>query len=609
MLLMALIYLGAAIIAVPLAKRLGLGSVLGYLLAGILIGPYALGLVGDQTEVMHFAEFGVVMMLFLVGLELHPARLWRMRHAILGLGGLQVTLTAAVLFALCYWLLPLPWQSALAIGLMLALSSTAIVLQSLEEKGWLRIEAGQNAFSVLLFQDIAVIPMLALLPLLAFAPTSAPTAHSNLIEDLPVLAQVGISTTLIAAIILAGKYVSAPLFRFIAETRMREIFTVFALFLVVAIALLMQLVGLSPALGTFLAGVVLAESDFRHELEADIEPFKGLLLGLFFVAVGANIDFALLADNFADVLLMVLILITVKAVILFALAHIFKLASGHKLLFTLALAQGGEFAFVLLTTSSSLQILTTEQVNLVTLVVAISMLMAPLLLILYERLQRRSNSSNTPAYDKPEHIAASKNVIIAGYGRFGQVIGRLLSAQGYDITVLDHSPSQIELLRRFGTQVFYGDAGRKELLDAAGAEHAQMLVVAIDDADKTLAIIELAKKHYPHLKLVARARDRRHAYQLIGADIDAFNRETVDSAINLAVESLQLLGNSEPDAQRAGELFRNHDRESLLQLAELWGDDHSYGVAVRQRMDDLKHVLAQDKQAQQKLNTCDNGDC
>ena len=609
MLLMALIYLGAAIIAVPLAKRLGLGSVLGYLLAGILIGPYALGLVGDQTEVMHFAEFGVVMMLFLVGLELHPARLWRMRHAILGLGGLQVTLTAAVLFALCYWLLPLPWQSALAIGLMLALSSTAIVLQSLEEKGWLRIEAGQNAFSVLLFQDIAVIPMLALLPLLAFAPTSAATAHSNLIQDLPVLAQVGISTTLIAAIILAGKYVSAPLFRFIAETRMREIFTVFALFLVVAIALLMQLVGLSPALGTFLAGVVLAESDFRHELEADIEPFKGLLLGLFFVAVGANIDFALLADNFADVLLMVLILITVKAVILFALAHIFKLASGHKLLFTLALAQGGEFAFVLLTTSSSLQVLTTEQVNLVTLVVAISMLMAPLLLILYERLQRRSNSNNTPAYDKPEHIAASKNVIIAGYGRFGQVIGRLLSAQGYDITVLDHSPSQIELLRRFGTQVFYGDAGRKELLDAAGAEHAQMLVIAIDDADKTLTIIELAKKHYPHLKLVARARDRRHAYQLIGADIDAFNRETVDSAINLAVESLQLLGNSEPDAQRAGELFRNHDRESLLQLAELWGDDHSYGVAVRQRMDDLKHVLAQDKQAQQKLNTCDNGDC
>ena len=609
MLLMALIYLGAAIIAVPLAKRLGLGSVLGYLLAGILIGPYALGLVGDQTEVMHFAEFGVVMMLFLVGLELHPARLWRMRHAILGLGGLQVTLTAAVLFALCYWLLPLPWQSALAIGLMLALSSTAIVLQSLEEKGWLRIEAGQNAFSVLLFQDIAVIPMLALLPLLAFAPTSAATAHSNLIQDLPVLAQVGISTALIAAIILAGKYVSAPLFRFIAETRMREIFTVFALFLVVAIALLMQLVGLSPALGTFLAGVVLAESDFRHELEADIEPFKGLLLGLFFVAVGANIDFALLADNFADVLLMVLILITVKAVILFALAHIFKLASGHKLLFTLALAQGGEFAFVLLTTSSSLQVLTTEQVNLVTLVVAISMLMAPLLLILYERLQRRSNSNNTPAYDKPEHIAASKNVIIAGYGRFGQVIGRLLSAQGYDITVLDHSPSQIELLRRFGTQVFYGDAGRKELLDAAGAEHAQMLVIAIDDADKTLTIIELAKKHYPHLKLVARARDRRHAYQLIGADIDAFNRETVDSAINLAVESLQLLGNSEPDAQRAGELFRNHDRESLLQLAELWGDDHSYGVAVRQRMDDLKHVLAQDKQAQQKLNTCDNGDC
>ncbi|CAM3983752.1 MULTISPECIES: monovalent cation:proton antiporter-2 (CPA2) family protein [Pseudoalteromonas] len=610
MLEIALIYLAAAIVAVPIAKRLGLGSVLGYLLAGILIGPFILGLVGDQTSVMHFAEFGVVMMLFLVGLELQPARLWKLRHSILGLGGLQVILTAAVIFAISYWLLAMQWQSALAIGLMLALSSTAIVLQSLEEKGWLKNEAGQNAFSVLLFQDIAVIPILALLPLLAFEPQLNTTNMSHsLTADWPVWGQVSASVTVIAAIILAGKYISAPLFRYIAETRMREIFTVFALFLVVAIALIMQNVGLSPALGTFLAGVVLAESEFRHELEADIEPFKGLLLGLFFVAVGASIDFGLLFNQFAIVALLVVALILVKAAVLYTLARIFKIHHSHQLLFTLALAQGGEFAFVLLTMTNTLQILTPEQSSLTTLVVAISMLIAPLLLMLYDTLQKRHNTTTKPDFDKPEQISPAKHVIIAGYGRFGQIIGRLLSTQGYDISVLDHSPSQIDLLRRFGNTVHYGDAARKELLEAAGADTAQLLVIAIDNADKTLEIVKLARKHFPQLKIVARAIDRRHAYQLLQLEVDAFNRETVDSAINLGVETLQLLGNSAQDAQRAGHLFREHDRASVIQLAKLWGDDHSYGVAVRQRTEDLKQVLNQDKQARQSLNTCDQGDC
>ncbi|CAH9053466.1 Glutathione-regulated potassium-efflux system protein KefC [Pseudoalteromonas haloplanktis] len=608
MLEIALIYLAAAIVAVPIAKRLGLGSVLGYLIAGILIGPYALGVVGDQTDVMHFAEFGVVMMLFLVGLELQPSRLWTLRHSILGLGGLQVVLSAAAIFAFCYWFFAMHWQTALAIGLMLALSSTAIVLQSLEEKGWLKQEAGQNAFSVLLFQDIAIIPILALLPLLAFAPQgNSKDVNDSIIASWPIWQQVGVSVAVIAAIIAGGKYVSAPLFRYIAQTHMREIFTIFALFLVVAISLVMQSIGLSPALGTFLAGVVLAESEFRHELEADIEPFKGLLLGLFFITVGASINFELLFNQFSTVIALVVLLIVIKACILFALAVTFNISSKQKLLFTLALAQGGEFAFVLLSVTTTLSILTPEQTSLVTLVVAVSMLIAPLLLMFYEQLQKRS-SSTKPEFDKPEQISTAKHVIIAGYGRFGQIMGRLLHAQGYEITVLDHSPSQIELLRRFGNTVFYGDAARQELLEAAGAHTAQMLVVAIDNPDKTIEIIKLAHKNYPQLKIVARAIDRRHAYQLLNLKVDAFNRETVDSAINLAIESLQLLGNSKEDAERAGKLFRDHDRAAVLQLAELWGDDASYGVAVRQRMEDLKQVLQQDKQAQQNLNTCDAND-
>ncbi|WP_282131784.1 monovalent cation:proton antiporter-2 (CPA2) family protein [Pseudoalteromonas aliena] len=609
MLEIALIYLAAAIVAVPIAKRVGLGSVLGYLIAGILIGPYALGVVGDQTDVMHFAEFGVVMMLFLVGLELQPSRLWTLRHSILGLGGLQVVLSAAAIFAFCYWFFAMHWQTALAIGLMLALSSTAIVLQSLEEKGWLKQEAGQNAFSVLLFQDIAIIPILALLPLLAFAPqSSSKDISDSIIASWPVWQQVCVSVAVIAAIIAGGKYVSAPLFRYIAQTHMREIFTIFALFLVVAIALVMQSIGLSPALGTFLAGVVLAESEFRHELEADIEPFKGLLLGLFFITVGASINFELLFNEFSTVIGLVVLLIVVKACILFALAVTFKINSKQQLLFALALAQGGEFAFVLLSVTTTLSILTPEQTSLVTLVVAVSMLIAPLLLMVYEQIQKRSSSA-LPEFDKPEQISTAKHVIIAGYGRFGQIMGRLLHAQGYEITVLDHSPSQIELLRRFGNTVFYGDAARQELLEAAGAHTAQMLVIAIDNPDKTIEIIKLAHKNYPQLKIVARAIDRRHAYQLLNLKVDAFNRETVDSAINLAVEALELLGNTKQDAERAGKLFRDHDRAAVLQLAALWGDDASYGVAVRQRMEDLKQVLQQDKQAQSDLNTCDSGDC
>lgn len=595
MLEMATIYLAAAIIAVPIAKRLGLGSVLGYLLAGILIGPFLLGFVGDQTNVMHFAEFGVVMMLFLVGLELQPARLWKLRHSILGLGGLQVVVTSGVIFGVSQLIFDLPWQSSLALSLMMSLSSTAIVLQSLTEKGWIKQDAGQNAFSVLLFQDIAVIPILALFPLLAFSELAVTQSHqSGFMEHFSTSVQVMISLAVITLIIIAGKYVSAPVFRYIAATHLREIFTVFALFLVIGIALIMQTIGLSPALGTFLAGVVLAESEFRHELEVDIEPFKGLLLGLFFITVGASIDFALLWQNLLLVLALVVGLICVKGVVLYVLAHLFKMQSKQKILFTFALAQGGEFAFVLLSLTHSLNILTPEHGGIATLVVAISMICAPLLLIVYEKWVLARDSDQRP-FDQLDTIESTKNVIIAGYGRFGQIIGRLLTAQGYHLSIMDHSPSQIEMLKRFGSAVFYGDAARKDLLDASGAKEAKLLVIAIDDADKALEIIEMAHKYYPKLKIIARAIDRRHAYQLIKLGVDSFHRETFDSAVNAGIDALKLLGVAEDEAKRAGRLFSAHDEESLHILAEMWGDDHSYGLAVRQRIEDLKDVLNSDQ--------------
>ncbi|WP_299003111.1 monovalent cation:proton antiporter-2 (CPA2) family protein [uncultured Shewanella sp.] len=605
---LSVVYLAAAIIAVPIAKRLGLGSVLGYLLAGILIGPFFLSLVGDQTEVMHFAEFGVVMMLFLVGLELQPSRLWKLRRSIIGLGGLQLGLTTLVIFVVCFYIFLLSWQASLALGLMLALSSTAIVLQTLTEKGWIKQEAGQNSFSVLLFQDIAVIPILALLPLLALGDSNVINNTESLIDGFPLIFQVIFSVMVIASIVFFGKFIAGPVFRYIAETRLREIFTVFALFLVIAIALLMQKIGLSPALGTFLAGVVLAESEFRHELEADIEPFKGLLLGLFFITVGASIDFSLLLEYFLLVFTCVIALIIVKATVLFVLGNIFKLQGNQKLLFTLALAQGGEFAFVLLSLTGSLSILSSMQVHLTTLVVAISMLLAPILLLGYEFFEKRKQLV-TDEFDSPDEIEATGNVIIAGYGRFGQVVGRLLKAQGYQLSILDHSPSQIEMVRRFGSKVYYGDAARFDLLAASGAAEAKLLVIAIDDPVKTLVIIELCQKYFPNLKLVARAIDRRHAYELMRLGIKCFRRETFDSATSLGIDALKLLGHSDTASQRAGELFRQHDEASLESLSHLWGDDQSYGVAIKQRLEDLAQVLEEDKKQQDKLNACKGEDC
>lgn len=598
MLAASMIYLCAAVISVPIAKRLGLGSVLGYLLAGILIGPFALKLVDNQTDVMHFAEFGVVMMLFLIGLELRPGLLWGLRKTILGLGGLQVTLTALIATLFVMQLSTLSWKTALGIGLAIALSSTAIVIQSLSEKGLLKTQAGKNAFSVLLFQDIAVIPILALLPLLAvFSSTSeAAETHSSLISHYPVWVQIFITIATIVSIIAGGKYLSAPIFRFIAETHLREIFTAFALLIVVAIAVLMQAIGLSPALGTFLAGVVLAESEFRHELEVDIEPFKGMLLGLFFITVGANIDFSILLDSPIFIVGAVIGLISLKAAVLAFLAIVFKLGNKQGFLFTFALAQGGEFAFVITSTGLNFGVFDYHISNTLTVIVALSMLISPLLIIFYEWFFSRPQQKSS--HEDSDEIEPTCNAIIAGYGRFGQIIGRLLDSQGFHLTILDHSPSQIDLLRRFGNKVYYGDASRKELLEAAGADEAQILVIAVDEPDKTLEIVHAAKKYYPHLKILARAIDRRHAYELIREEIAGYQRETFDSALRLGIQALTELGLEHQQAEEAGKMFAVHDQQSLTMLASLWGDDKSYGAAVRQRMEDLKQVLQRDKKDQ-----------
>jgi monovalent cation:proton antiporter-2 (CPA2) family protein len=503
----AFVYLAAAVIAVPIAKRLGLGSVLGYLMAGVAIGPFVMGWVGSEGEdVMHFAEFGVVMMLFVVGLELEPSVLWRLRLPVLGLGGLQVVVTSLV-FGAAAMVLGVPWKGALAIGMILSMSSTAIALQTLQEKGLLRSVAGQSSFAVLLFQDIAVIPMLAVFPLLGGAAGATDGAHGTTwTGSLPGWAQTLVVLGTVAAIVAAGRFLLGPVFRAIARTRLRELFTAAALLLVVGIAMLMQKVGLSPALGTFVAGVVLAGSEYRHELESDIDPFKGLLLGLFFIAVGASIDFRLVAASPGAVSGLVVGILLAKIAILAALARLFRLTAEQTIVFGAALSQVGEFAFVLLSFATSHQVFGDREAGILAASVALTMALTPLLFVFAERvLLPRTVASDSGArpHDTDHHESP---VIIAGYGRFGQVVGRLLKASGIQTTVLDADPDQVETLRKIGHRVYFGDATRVDLLTSAGAAKAKLLVLAIDSPEKTLELAEAAKKHFPNLTIIARAR-------------------------------------------------------------------------------------------------------
>ncbi|MEZ5583515.1 MAG: monovalent cation:proton antiporter-2 (CPA2) family protein [Candidatus Competibacteraceae bacterium] len=612
LLLQAFVYLCAAVIAVPVAKRLGLGSVLGYLIAGIVIGP-VIGLVGSETqEIQHFAEFGVVMMLFLVGLELEPHLLWKMRNRLLGLGGLQVAATAGLIAGIT-WLLGIYWSVALAVGLIFSLSSTAIVLQTLNEKGLIKTEGGNSSFSVLLFQDIAVIPMLALIPLLALPELAdvadiagthghGDTGHhelASLVADLPGWGHALVVLGAIALVLLGGHFLSRPLFRFIAESRLREIFTASALLLVIGIALLMTLVDLSPALGTFLAGVVLANSEFRHELESDIEPFKGLLLGLFFITVGAGIDFNVLFDDFATVAGLTLGLITVKALVLFGLACLFRLESGDSWLFTLGLAQAGEFGFVLLSFCVQNSVIPPELAKTLSLVVALSMLLTPALFIVYDKLiVPRLGREDA---QKPDTIDEQGTVVIAGVGRFGQIVNRLLVASDVRTVVLDHEAAMIDMLRIFGIKSYYGDASRPELLHAAGIENAKIFIVAIDDRDRAVAMVEHVRRHYPHVKILARAFDVNHLYLLKKAGVDCAVRELFDASLELGAEALKSLGWHPFRVEKMTRAFRQHDEMGLQQRYELWDENpdiarnRAFLARAREHGETLKDMMAEDR--------------
>ncbi|GAA6209138.1 cation:proton antiporter [Cognatishimia sp. WU-CL00825] len=584
----ASIYLVAAVIAVPIAARLGLGSVLGYLTAGVIIGP-VLGLVGSsQTQdLQHFAEFGVVMMLFLIGLELDPRALWAMRHKLIGLGGLQIVLTTLAIMvgmmALGYI-----WSIALAVGLIFALSSTAIVLQTLSEKGLMQTAGGRSTFAVLLTQDIAVIPMLAVLPLLALPKvmTLAPdgsinrnledahdAAHASysLVEGLPGWGVTLVTLAAVAAVILAGIYLIRPLFRFIHAARLREMYTATALLIVIGIAFLMTLVGLSPALGTFLAGVVLANSEFRHELESDIEPFKGLLLGLFFIAVGAQIDFRTLFGDPLNILGMTLAVMAIKAVLLCILGRAFGLRGRNQWLFALGLAQAGEFGFVLISFAIQQNVIPVALSEQLLLVVALSMLITPLLFILHDVITRRM-SDGEELLD-PDVIDATGPVIIAGIGRFGQVVNRLVRASGFKTVILDHDMNAVAAMRRFGIKGFFGDPTRPELMKAAGLKDARVLVVAVDDPESALKLVTHARRERPDLHIVARARDRRQVFRLYQAGANDIVREMFDSSLRAGRYVLENMGLSEYEASISEQTFFQHDRQGVRELAQLWDPD------------------------------------
>ena len=598
-LLLAFVFLIAGVVAVPIASRLGLGSVLGYLIAGIVISPFLAWLHVDVISIQHFAEFGVVMMLFLVGLELEPKLLWSMRAKLLGLGGGQVLLTTLAVMAIAMYF-GLVWSVALAVGLVMALSSTAIVLQTLSEKGLMKSDGGQSSFSVLLFQDIAVIPMLALVPLLALPELTEALSHSaaalevehggasmSLVDGLPKWGAAMVTLGAIATVIVAGSYLTGPIFRFIAVAQLRELFVATALLMVIGIALLMSLVGLSPALGTFLAGVVLANSEYRHELESDIDPFKGLLLGLFFMTVGAGINFGLMFDNLSIIVGLTLGLMALKIAVLYVLAITFKLHGTDRWLFSLGLAQAGEFGFVLLSFTVSSAVIPADLADRLLLIVALSMLLTPALFILYDRII----APRFLALDEREMdiIEDKGEIIIAGHGRVGGIVSRILRGSGMTPTVMDFSSKQLEMLKALDVQAYYGDATRPDLLHAAGIAQAKLFVIAIDDKEQITALAKYVHHLYPDLHVVARAVDRNHVYDLWHVGCRDIIRDTYDSSLRMGRSAIEALGYSRDQAQRMTDAFADIDRKGMLSVAEHYDpaiptlENEAYVASIRAR--------------------------
>lgn len=602
----AMIYLAAAVIFVPLAKKAGIGSILGYLIAGMIIGPYVLGFVGKEGEdIMHFAEFGVVMMLFLIGLELEPSRLWRMRVSILGMGGLQVLITALVV-AVAAMAFGQSLNVSLALGLILAMSSTAIVIQTLKEKDMLHSEAGQGSFSVLLFQDIAVIPILALLPLLALKGVNASNVNNHsLISNYPGWLQTFAVLGAVTVVVLGGRLLIRPLLRLVASTHLTELFTATALLIVVGITVLMGLVGISPALGAFLGGVVLANSEYRHELESDIEPFKGLLLGLFFISVGSSINFPFVIENILVVFGIVMAVMTLKTALLYWLARWFKSDKKQSLILAFGLSQIGEFAFVLLTTSQQVGIFLPETTSLFMAIAAVSMAMTPLFMLLNEKIiLPRVDDIKPEDRKESDNIEEKNRVIVCGFGRYGNIVGRFLKANEVNTTVLDLDSERVELLRKMGLRVYYGDAMNYNLLKAAGADSAEMIIIALDTPEKCLDVIHTVKKHFPDLHILVRAYDRADAYQFMDEGILHIYRETLDSSLRMGVDALRLLGFRKYQAQRAANIFRKHDEKALKHLASIRNDRQQYINLTREKISELEEFITSDiRQAEESKDS------
>ncbi|MDV7022366.1 glutathione-regulated potassium-efflux system protein KefB [Atlantibacter subterraneus] len=587
MLLAGVLFLFAAVVAVPLAARLGIGAVLGYLLAGIAIGPWGLGFISDVDEILHFSELGVVFLMFIIGLELNPAKLWQLRRSIFGVGAAQVLLSAGIL-AVLLMLTNFSWQAAIVGGIGLAMSSTAMALQLMREKGMNRSESGQLGFSVLLFQDLAVIPALALVPLLA----------GNADEHLD-WTKVGLKVLAFAGMLIGGRYLLRPVFRFIASSGVREVFTAATLLLVLGSALFMDALGLSMALGTFIAGILLAESEYRHELEIAIDPFKGLLLGLFFISVGMALNLGVLYTHILLVVAGVAILVAVKMTVLYGLAHIYGLRNSERLQFSGVLSQGGEFAFVLFSTASSQRLFQGDQMALLLVTVTLSMMTTPLLMKRIDKHLARRFNEPEDGDEQPWVEDDKPQVIVVGFGRFGQVIGRLLMANKMRITVLERDISSVNLMRKYGYKVYYGDATQLELLRSAGAEQAKSIVITSNEPEDTLKIVHLCQQHFPHLAILARARGRVEAHELLQAGVTQFSRETFSSALELGRKALISVGLHPHQAQRAQLHFRRLDMRMLRELMPIHTDTAQIS-RVREARRELEEIFQREMQQERR---------
>ncbi|HAB23558.1 MAG: glutathione-regulated potassium-efflux system protein KefB [Pantoea sp.] len=581
------IYLVAAVLIVPIAARLGIGAVLGYLVAGIAIGPWGLGFISDVDEILHFSELGVVFLMFIIGLELNPSKLWALRRSIFGVGAAQVLISAGILGTLL-WLSEFSWQAAVIGGIGLAMSSTAMALQLMRDKGMNRSEAGQLGFSVLLFQDLAVIPALALVPLLA-------GSDSGNIDWM----KIGMKVLAFAGMLVGGRYLLRPIFRFIAASGVREVFTAAALLLVLGSALFMDALGLSMALGTFIAGILLAESEYRHELEVAIDPFKGLLLGLFFISVGMALNLGVLYTHILEILLGVLILVTVKTLVLYVLARVYGLRSSERQQFAGVLSQGGEFAFVLFSAASSARLFAGDQLPLLLVTVTLSMMTTPLLMQAIDKLLARRFNEVDEDGEKPFVEDDQPQVIVVGFGRMGQVVGRLLMANNKRITVLERDISAVSLMRKYGYKVYYGDATELELLRAAGAASAQSIVITCNEPEDTMAIVHLCQQHFPQLEIVARARGRVEAHELLLAGVTQFSRETFSSALELGRKALISVGMHPHQAQRAQLHFRRLDMRMLRELMPNHTDNAQIS-RVREARRELEDIFQREMQHERR---------